>query len=160
MEQIEPALPSRKPTGKRGLPAKKPIQEVQLNAKLPETPALTRLRKPRANERLLSMNGSPIVNSSDNDPAGIDHNEEDEDEEDAGHLDQTFRLDMPRRITTKPGADSSIINIPLDDGTTILEIDSMSSVALEGLEEDKKRQVAERIRAMQDQLSRLLSTIE
>ncbi|KAJ3023499.1 UNVERIFIED_CONTAM: hypothetical protein HDU68_008568 [Siphonaria sp. JEL0065] len=145
---------------------------INLNHLLPETPAIKRLRKARPNESLISVNGSPIAPSALNDDA-------DTSTADYSMFQNSICLPS-RRITLKSGmpresfavSDMSfsgssslptngfMLNIPLDGGNTVLELDpAQSPTALGGLDEDRKTEVKSQLQKMQDQLQTLLMQI-
>ncbi|KAJ3327656.1 hypothetical protein HDU76_011380 [Blyttiomyces sp. JEL0837] len=128
-----------------------------LNHLLPETPAQRRHRRPRADESLMSVNGSPIENPF----------------ADEGDISITSSA-APRRITIR---DNSIVeipeterkimapvmNIPFDDGATIFELGpSISPSAFKKLlsKNENSSEVVVNLKSFRDHLSSLLAEIE
>jgi hypothetical protein len=133
---------------------------------------MKKLRRPRQNESLLSINGSPIAN-----PFNFANDDDEEDDEDAQ---MTFAMTRnnsiaPRRMTVRDlhrmeslgggltigDLSSSIINIPIQGGGAVLEIDpTLSPSTLKDLGENTRKEVADKLKSLQDQLSSLLKQID
>ncbi|KAJ1568120.1 hypothetical protein HK405_003575, partial [Cladochytrium tenue] len=150
---------------------------------LPETPAGRRVRRPRANESLMSVNGSPIA-FADWPDAGDDDSGVDPDASMYGHFggagDRSRLASLaPRRITIRdacgggggvngdsgaaaagPAAAGSI-SIPVDNGDVVIELDpTVSPTRMKALGAARRKQVADQIRAMQENLARLLENMD
>ncbi|KAI9344946.1 hypothetical protein BDR26DRAFT_893650 [Obelidium mucronatum] len=160
---------------KAALPAQ---AHASLSRLLPKTPhAAKRLRRARPNESLISVNGSPVAPP---DNASEVHNPDDSVAAADLSMFQTSFCMPSRRITLKSGlpresfatsssdmsfsglgtSNAFMLNIPLDGGNTVLELDpAQSPTALGGLDADRKTEVKSQLQKMQDQLQSLLMQI-
>ncbi|KAJ3130747.1 hypothetical protein HK100_007570 [Physocladia obscura] len=147
-------------------PQKQHHPQPQLSNFLPETPSLRKIRRARPNESLISANGSPVAlewgvgGVGGYDTAG-----------DYSVCDNS--MIMPRRITFKNGvaretmgSESFImptgmnvfnLNIPIEGGATVVELDpAQSPSAIVGMEATQKQELKQQLQKLQGQLDSLL----